>query len=430
MSVRLILLLSIAATFTASDECNPRLGCFPMDYPYSDPLTRPLIQEPASPEDVNVHYFLFTRENADQFQMISALDVSTVTGTNFKPSRKSYFIAHGHGEKGDKEWLVTMCKNLLKVSDVNCFCVDWSAGASGLYTKTASNVRVAGSEIAYFLGFLQEKYGYKMSQVTLIGHSLGSHVVGEAGKKRPGIEKITGLDPAGPFFEGTHVDVRLDSTDGRSVIVLHTDGPKDYPHIGLGFHKPCGDIDFYPNGGSMMPGCAKVKINTTNVNDLFGVLYEKIVCSHQMSTKFYSASILRSDGFIGYAALTYGTFKQGSGTPCTDVSCAPMGFKSHEYLLAHGQDPTRSKIFYLNTGNPPNFAAWRFHVSIKFTSPLLVMKSFSVSLCGIDGCSSKYEMKSGILQFDSMFSQFIDVDTYVHPVQEVQFSWHEGLTKL
>ena len=34
---------------------------------------------------------------------------------------------------------------------------------------------------------------------------------------------FSGLDPAGPAFEGTHARVRLDPTDADFVDVIHTD---------------------------------------------------------------------------------------------------------------------------------------------------------------------------------------------------------------
>jgi len=40
----------------------------------------------------------------------------------------------------------------------------------------------------------------------------------------PGLGRITGLDPAEPYFQGTPPIVRLDPTDAKFVDVIHTDG--------------------------------------------------------------------------------------------------------------------------------------------------------------------------------------------------------------
>ncbi|KAK8780591.1 hypothetical protein V5799_018066 [Amblyomma americanum] len=63
------------------------------------------------------------------------------------------------------------------------------------------------------------------------------------------------LDPAGPLFEGTNVTVSRGDAD--FVDVIHTNmGHLDGFQFGLA--APVGDVDFFPNGGSLQPGCFRI----------------------------------------------------------------------------------------------------------------------------------------------------------------------------
>lgn len=66
--------------------------------------------------------------------------------------------------------------------------------------------------------------GLNPKHVHLIGHSLGAHTAGYAGERIEGLGRITGLDPAEPYFQGMPSHARLDPTDAQLVDVIHTDG--------------------------------------------------------------------------------------------------------------------------------------------------------------------------------------------------------------
>ena len=59
-----------------------------------------------------------------------------------------------------------------------------------------------------------------------------------------------GLDPAGPYFTTTDKEVHLDKTDAKYVDIVHTN--TGY----IGTPGVVGHTDFFPNGGSIQPGCA------------------------------------------------------------------------------------------------------------------------------------------------------------------------------
>lgn len=69
---------------------------------------------------------------------------------------------------------------------------------------------MVGLEIAFLIKQLQQDHELRPEDVHLIGHSLGAHTAGYAAERIPGIGRITGLDPAEPYFQGMGPQVRLD----------------------------------------------------------------------------------------------------------------------------------------------------------------------------------------------------------------------------
>ena len=117
----------------------------------------------------------------------------------------------------------------------------------------------------------------------VIGFSLGAHTAGNAGmyfaleanKESTNtstsfctkLHQISGLDPAGPLFENVPPSIRLDPSDACYVDVIHTNAGS-LPTLGLGIRRPCGNVDFYPNGGSRQPECRHLIIGAFNQCEL------------------------------------------------------------------------------------------------------------------------------------------------------------------
>ncbi|XP_056385345.1 pancreatic lipase-related protein 2-like isoform X2 [Hyla sarda] len=417
----LLVVAAIVVSVGAGEICYDQLGCFPNAPPYAFTPQRPIGWFPWPPERINTRYLLFTRENPEHFHEIQALNVSTVSATKFCPKRKSIFIIHGFLEAGENKWLVDMCQ----VSNVNCFAVDWFGGSVALYTRAVNNARVVGAELANFINYLLGHYRYSLSNIYLIGHSLGAHIAGEAGKRRPGISRISGLDPAGPYFENTPPEVRLDPSDAQLVDVIHTDGSDTILGQGLsgfGMSQLVGHLDFFPNGGRHQPGCPNFYRKLGDLDRVIEGLEEIIFCSHRRSVSFFLNSILHSDGFISYPGPSYSDFQKGAGFPCCNGSCTTMGYYADSHRHDHG-----SPTFFLNTGDPENLLRWRYKVSVNLTGSTLFMGSFSVSLCGKD-CSPQYIIHSGLIQSGRTYSSFFDVEMDVYPVINTVFTWHkEGI---
>ncbi|KAM9324592.1 pancreatic lipase-related protein 2-like [Gastrophryne carolinensis] len=140
-----------------------------------------------SPEEINPQYLLYTQENPTQYQNVNALNVSSVANTNFKANRRTFFVAHGFTDSGKSYYVVDICKALLEKSDINCFCIDYENGAAPPYTRAVNNIRVVGELVAKFIRYLNKTYNHSMSDIYMIGHSLGGQLAGEIGKRLNGL---------------------------------------------------------------------------------------------------------------------------------------------------------------------------------------------------------------------------------------------------
>nr|XP_025039373.1 inactive pancreatic lipase-related protein 1-like [Pelodiscus sinensis] len=142
------------------EVCFQRLGCFTDAKPWGGTIERPEAKLPWSPEAINTRFLLYTKKNPDSFQerpiTISAINPSTIGNSNFSPIKITRLIIHGFGDQGEGNWLMDMCKRMFQVEDVNCICIDWSGGSSTLYSQASNNIRVVGTEVAYFINILME----------------------------------------------------------------------------------------------------------------------------------------------------------------------------------------------------------------------------------------------------------------------------------
>ncbi|XP_050671079.1 pancreatic triacylglycerol lipase-like isoform X2 [Leptidea sinapis] len=222
----------------------------------------------------NNQYWLFTRNNPNNHQLIVNGNANTIWNSNYRANRQTKVVVHGWNSNGNSAINPMITSAFLAVSDVNVIVVDWRGAANGAYTTSVWAVPGVGQFLGNFLTWLVNTTGGNWNNFHLIGFSLGAHVVGNAGRTLGArTPRVTGLDPAGPQWGGNRN--ALNRGDGTYVECIHTDGGL------LGIMDPIADADFYPNGGrSNQPGCGGS------------------TCSHSRAYELFASSV-RSNRFTG-----------------------------------------------------------------------------------------------------------------------------------
>lgn len=104
-----------------------------------------------------------------------------------------------------------------------------------------NHVAAVGAHVANFINALVSNGLSGWARINVIGHSLGSHVAGNVGKRTTSrVQAIFGTDPAGPLFNANSAD-RLAAGDAVYTEALHTNAGT------LGFDAPITTSSFYPN---------------------------------------------------------------------------------------------------------------------------------------------------------------------------------------
>ncbi|XP_074855666.1 pancreatic lipase-related protein 2-like [Carettochelys insculpta] len=409
------------------EVCYKRLGCFSDEPPWAKIPGRPLAGLPCSPKFLNTTFTLYTRESRNNSQMISAIHSSTIKDSHFCSRRKTRFIVHGFVSTGKHGWVVQMCLRLVEVEDVNCIAVDWETGAMYTYVNAVNNIRVVGAEIAYFIKALMTMFHYSPSQIHIIGHSLGAHAAGEVGRRIRGIKRITGLDPAGPFFEGTPPEVRLDLSDAEFVDVIHSNAAYS-PVVGFGMVNTMGHLDFYPNGGSIMPGCCGLSVSVGRKDHQpISECTNSPVCHHSRSHQFYFQSILYPNGFLGYPCRTYEFFQLGLCFPCPKEGCPKMGHYADQFPAKLEKI---NQKYFLNTGAHPPYTSWSHGISVKLSGMKLVSGELNIVFHDTEGFTKQYQITCGLLHQGTIYSKYVDVEINPTNITKVEFLWNKTLLTL
>uniref|UniRef100_A0A8C8SDV6 Lipase H n=1 Tax=Pelusios castaneus TaxID=367368 RepID=A0A8C8SDV6_9SAUR len=298
--------------------------------------------------DLKVKLMLYTRQNQN-----CAETLNLTSSRYLNVTKKTIFIVHGYRPTGSPPiWIQVAVQHLLSVDDVNIIIVDWNRGATNLlYQRAFTNTKKVAEFLKKFIDRMLAE-GASLESLYMIGISLGAHISGFVGQMYNGkLGRITGLDPAGPLFNGRPPEERLDPTDAQFVDVIHSDID------GLGYREALGHIDFYPNGGTDQPGCPQTIFS--------GSQYFK--CDHQRSVFLFLSSLKAGCNMTAYPCDTYSGYRHGKCASCEafqPMPCPILGYyvdKWKNYLTL--KNPPVTNVFF-DTSDKEPFCLYHYFVDI------------------------------------------------------------------
>uniref|UniRef100_A0A0A9YZE1 Pancreatic lipase-related protein 2 n=1 Tax=Lygus hesperus TaxID=30085 RepID=A0A0A9YZE1_LYGHE len=248
----------------------------------------------------------FHLRSRDHFNLSSATadQESKIFGNHLKPDKDVVVIVHEYLRGCDKPFTKDTIKAYLKARPkVQLINVCWSAGFTSLEQKVGMTVGAAvgyapsttlvpcvGDLLAQFLKRIHQESHIDWDRITLVAHSLGSQLSGDAGNKVGGkLGKIIALDPATPLYYKTS---HLHPKSAKKVVVLHTT-PGQFN---------MGTADFYANAKTQ-PGCEKYSKVTQ--------LTKALSCSHNRSYEYFIEAVLNRHAFPARKCASYAKYKEG-----------------------------------------------------------------------------------------------------------------------
>ncbi|XP_047119445.1 pancreatic triacylglycerol lipase-like isoform X1 [Schistocerca piceifrons] len=287
----------------------------------------------------NVVFYLFHSEHPDEPVELRLEDGEQRLDGVFDPRRPTKVIVHGYVGGVDFNVTKMVRQAYLRAGGLNVLVVDWGYLApSPCYLAAVLNTLHAGRCLAAMLQRLQRIHGGGDGgaplDVHLVGHSLGAHISAFASNHLQDatgsrVRRITGLDPALPFFATLKSSWKLDPSDADFVDAIHTNAGV------FGKIEPSGHADFYVNGGTHQPACREAR--------------NEPVCSHLMSAVYFAESVESAAGFWGLPCPSYWQHTLG---------WCPDGEQARKQAVLMGEHcPTGTRgVFIVETAETPPFA--------------------------------------------------------------------------
>ncbi|CAL8279353.1 unnamed protein product [Lota lota] len=347
----------------------------------------------------------------------------SITECGFNVTAQTFGIIHGWTVAGIFEgWVSQLVYALLeREPSANVIVVDWLNRAQHHYSNAAHHTQLAGQDVAALINWLELDVKYDLSKLHLLGFSLGAHVAGVAGNLANNkINRITGMDPAGPHFEYADELRRLSPDDASFVDVLHTN-TKGSPDLSIGIQRPVGHVDIYPNGGMDQPGCTLQ--HTLQMMAAYGLKKVGLImgCAHERSVHLFIDSLVNwEQQSVAYSCSSKDAFDRGQCLSCRKNRCNKLGYG------AHRQHTTKASKMYLKTTDKTPFKV--FHYQIKahlfsWRSLTLSQQPLLVSLHGTLGDKENIPIILEVLTTNRTASFLVTSDVDVGELLMVKLEW-------
>ncbi|KAG8454399.1 hypothetical protein GDO86_000863 [Hymenochirus boettgeri] len=349
----------------------------------------------------------------------------TIDQCHFNHTSKTFVVIHGWTVTGMYEsWVPKLVDALYKREpDSNVVVVDWLTRAQQHYPISAAYTQMVGQDVASFIDWIEEKFNYPVDKIHILGYSLGAHAAGVAGSLTNNkVNRITGLDPAGPSFEYAENSIILSPDDAEFVDVLHT-YTRGTPDRSIGIQKPVGHVDIYPNGGSFQPGC--------NIREAIRLIAEKglgdvdqlVKCSHERSIHLFIDSLLYDEKpSVAYRCNSKEAFEKGLCLSCRKNRCNTLGYKVNKI---RGK---RSSRMYLKTRAQMPFKVFHYQMKVHFFSKknlTVTNQPFLISLYGTIGESENMAVTLPEISTNKTYSYLINTELDVGELLMLKIQWEK-----